>query len=408
MLPERNLDVLRAAAVLAVLGSHLLLSQHTDASWLGRAGVLAFFVHTSLVLMSSIERAGVCARWMSTFFIRRAFRIYPLAIAAILLTLVARVPWPVAEAGVVKPFTTPSAFALVSNLLLIQNLTAQADVITVLWTLPLEVQMYMALPLCYLIARRSIPLLLGVMALGAAAGLLWQAEVVRGLWRLSVLPYVTCFLAGVLVYAVAVRRRESRALPSWLWPLWLTALAFGFRMLFGAGREPALWLQWAFCIGVALGILAMRDLRASWVTRAAKQVATYSYGCYLLHNMAIWFAFVVLRHQPIALQWAACVAAIVLLSWSGYHAVELPGIRLGQRVVRARAARQFVAPPAVRHTALSVESHAELVRINEHTSPIAPPSAPAATRRRAVRIASGLSDANAPGATSTPELGTSR
>ena len=64
-LPERNLDLLRAAAVLAVIGWHLLWSQQLPAAaWLGRVGVLAFFVHTALVLMASIERGGQAGRWM--------------------------------------------------------------------------------------------------------------------------------------------------------------------------------------------------------------------------------------------------------------------------------------------------------------------------------------------------------
>src|SRR6185436_18412423 len=59
-----NLDCLRSFAVLAVLIDHLemmLASVHGRASAeffvkLGHLGVLAFFVHTSLVLMFSLER----------------------------------------------------------------------------------------------------------------------------------------------------------------------------------------------------------------------------------------------------------------------------------------------------------------------------------------------------------------
>src|SRR5437870_13423023 len=46
-LPERNLDILRAFAVLCVLLDHLLESivpHHEWAVWLGQAGVQAFFV----------------------------------------------------------------------------------------------------------------------------------------------------------------------------------------------------------------------------------------------------------------------------------------------------------------------------------------------------------------------------
>jgi len=56
-----NLDFLRATAVLLVLAQHLCKRMHVDqigwvaTSSLGLFGVLLFFVHTSLVLMYSME-----------------------------------------------------------------------------------------------------------------------------------------------------------------------------------------------------------------------------------------------------------------------------------------------------------------------------------------------------------------
>ena len=64
---KANLDVLRAFAVSCVVIHHLTLTLHFYTGFmplyvldyfraLGHAGVLAFFVHTSLVLMYSLER----------------------------------------------------------------------------------------------------------------------------------------------------------------------------------------------------------------------------------------------------------------------------------------------------------------------------------------------------------------
>src|SRR5665213_2328994 len=58
-----NLDLLRSIAVLLVLLNHVLSIFQVDAGigtlpWmLGRVGVLMFFVHTSFVLMLSLERS---------------------------------------------------------------------------------------------------------------------------------------------------------------------------------------------------------------------------------------------------------------------------------------------------------------------------------------------------------------
>src|SRR5437868_13016667 len=91
-----NLDMLRALAVTCVVIAHGLNITH--ASWiskqhldhLGRTGVLFFFVHTSLVLMMSLERqiakSGSTFTWLR-FMIRRVFRIYPLSILAVALTV---------------------------------------------------------------------------------------------------------------------------------------------------------------------------------------------------------------------------------------------------------------------------------------------------------------------------------
>jgi peptidoglycan/LPS O-acetylase OafA/YrhL len=78
-----NLDLLRASAVLLVFVSHLPYSVGSswDLDFLGHYGVMMFFIHTSLVLAMSlarIERQN--ENVVTSFYIRRAFRIYPLSI----------------------------------------------------------------------------------------------------------------------------------------------------------------------------------------------------------------------------------------------------------------------------------------------------------------------------------------
>jgi peptidoglycan/LPS O-acetylase OafA/YrhL len=90
-----NLDFLRSVAVLCVLGFHINLYflkihyiQHDnfrgiDFHQVGQWGVLMFFVHTSLVLMFSLERMQLRYAGESLFvpfLTRRIFRIYPLSL----------------------------------------------------------------------------------------------------------------------------------------------------------------------------------------------------------------------------------------------------------------------------------------------------------------------------------------
>jgi len=174
-----NLDILRAFAVTSVLVQHLVSTVIAHAglhnlaviefsSNIGRAGVVAFFVHTSLVLMYSLERMARSADNVTRrFYLRRFFRIYPLSIFCITLALVLHIPnntWENAD------IITPRI--VLSNLLLVQNLITKISVIGPLWSLPYEVQMYLVLPALYYLAlkRRCVLYLCGLLAFFCGLG----------------------------------------------------------------------------------------------------------------------------------------------------------------------------------------------------------------------------------------------
>lgn len=329
-LPERNLDVLRAIAVLCVLVDHVLWACNRTlpfvTDWeLGRIGVLLFFVHTSLVLMSSMERSGSGRHWVRDFYIRRAFRIYPLAIAAVLATVLFHIP-----SAVPADFIPPLPRTIASNLLLIQNVSGDRSVMGPLWTLPIEVQMYVVLPMLYLLARKSIYHVLAAMCFAAIAGFAVQYVNVPGLWRLSVGIFAPCFVSGVLAFAL-LRATPRFKLPAWTWaPLLVTAVTLF--IIFGptpTRPEPG----WLFCIFVGVAIPFVRELSDSRLTHIAKTVCTYSYGVYLLLNPAIWIGFVVFAARPVAVQWVALTVALVALPWGAYTLIEHPGIVTGRRLV---------------------------------------------------------------------------
>ena len=82
---DSNLDILRSVAVMAVFVTHTLqvlagckvgeaLAYRIDTRSLGEVGVLIFFVHTCLVLMQSLERAGTDLSGWSLFVISASGR----------------------------------------------------------------------------------------------------------------------------------------------------------------------------------------------------------------------------------------------------------------------------------------------------------------------------------------------
>lgn len=342
-LPEHNLDVLRSIAVLAVLAQHLAASLgHRSVSFarLGHAGVLMFFVHTSLVLMASLERDGAPARagWVRRFYLRRAFRIYPLAWAVIAIVVVLRVP-----AGTIPAtYDAPSAGTIVANAALVQNLFGQNDLLVQLWTLPIELQMYLLLPLCFLVARAGGARRMAmVIAAGVTMAALFRwgdsdAHRISGLWRLRVLEYVPCFLMGVLAYFL-LRRRRAATLPWYWWPVVLS-LDVAFLVLWRVHWSVSI----AFCALLGLAIPFVRDAIPTAYTRLAHTIAKYSYGIYLMHLLAIRAGFSVLGGHPMPVQWLAMIVALIAGSWLGYHAIEKPGITMGRRL----AGRIGAAPTA--------------------------------------------------------------
>jgi peptidoglycan/LPS O-acetylase OafA/YrhL len=126
---DSNLDFLRAVAVLIVVVAHvtyffgILRLGSLDLLPIGFWGVLIFFVHTSLVLMLSLERQWKRGRddLFLTFMIRRVFRILPLSVLVLVLIIAFRLPQATLEPGKFIG-ATPTGWEIFCNLALIQNL----------------------------------------------------------------------------------------------------------------------------------------------------------------------------------------------------------------------------------------------------------------------------------------------
>jgi len=323
-----NLDFLRALAVLLVLAAHLAgytIRTTPESFALGQLGVMLFFVHTSLVLMQSLERQQLeGTALLRAFYLQRACRIYPLATVMLMgIYFFMDQRW------------TP--FELAANLLLVQNLVYARYMSVVLWTLCLEVQMYLLLPLLFLLfRRRPLRWLLALWLLSVPLALL-QPQVTA---RLSLFEFAPCFLAGVLAWRMQGRER----LPGWLWPPLLVLACAGFV----AYAEPRAnnYGRWLVCLALGLAIPWLREMSAPRLNRASKFIARYSYGIYLFHPLLMGLAFRTLDTLHPLWQWGLFLALLVLLTGLGYHLVELPMIRLGARWSAPRPGPGMAAPAA--------------------------------------------------------------
>lgn len=323
-----NLDVLRSFAVLAVLVDHTLQTigiykiGSLDVINLGLFGVYLFFLHTSLVLMWSLERRPHAL----DFYIRRAFRIYPLAIAAVVLVATFGLPL----AGIPHhPFVASprTAGAIAANILLIQNLVRQPNVQTVMWTLPLEVQMYLVLPVLFLFARKERTLW-SVLILWTLAAAAVQAVMPASANAIdpNIITVVPFFLCGVVAY-VAFMRRKAR-IPSWLFLPLVTVLTLLYM------RHFALHSGWVACLFLALALPSFHQAKSRAWVNIAKHLARYSYGIYLLHQWALAAAFYYLPHGSLAVRLLVELAVLCVLVPLAYRYIEEPLIEAGRRVAR--------------------------------------------------------------------------
>ena len=203
-----------------------------------------------------------------------------------------------------------------ANLMLAQNLVGLPPILNVLWSLPYEVQMYLALPFLFMLVRRRGPW---------ASFLLWGLSVVMLLTvrikGMGLLIYVPCFLGGVVGYQLW--RSTRFQLPPFLWFVTIL-IAIAVRLTL-----PLRLAAWCASLFLGVAIPQFRQFQTSLVRRPSLFVAKYSYGIYLSHCAIFWL---LLPKHPISLILFSALIPVVL-----YHVVEDPMVQLGKWLTANRS-----------------------------------------------------------------------
>ncbi|MES2392527.1 MAG: acyltransferase [Acidobacteriota bacterium] len=333
-----NLDLLRAIAILLVVFDHLCWALHIftikswQTGWMGLFGVYLFFVHTCLVLMWSLQRKPHTL----DFYIRRAFRIYPLAMAAVIAVVVTHLPVAQGETSMFNPFQANFA-AVFSNLFLIQNIMHGGGVaVGPMWSLPLEVDMYILLPVLYFFVRKNFSLWPLLLLWGLACGL-GKFYLYQGNAFPTVIP---CFLPGIMAYVQFARIKPR--LPAWTFSLFLFAL-FAFFM-----QCHMVAASWPVCLALGLCLPYFRQIKLPSLKRIALEIARYSYSVYLTHVFALAIAFYVFHDLSPKLQVPLMLGLTAIFSVASYHLIEKPMINYGAKLAAKAELRyeQHHADPA--------------------------------------------------------------
>jgi peptidoglycan/LPS O-acetylase OafA/YrhL len=175
------LDGLRGIAILLVLMRHSVFGMETSSKFLANilaagqltwSGVDLFFVLSGFLIGGILLDARQSPRYFRTFYIRRSYRIFPLygVVTALFLMRHLRFRLLPGHFGDVSPLTIPwwSYVTLTQNFWMAQKGWYGAMAMAVTWSLAVEEQFYLAIPLLVRFIRpRSLLYVLWTLVLGA-------------------------------------------------------------------------------------------------------------------------------------------------------------------------------------------------------------------------------------------------
>lgn len=282
-----SLDGLRAISILAVVWHH---TRPEPDPWValsrGFLGVDLFFVISGFLIVTLLlrERDRTGGISLSSFYARRALRIFPLYYAVLLLCLAFALVSGSGQAAALRA-DLPWAAAYLTNW------TGAMSLLAVTWSLAAEEQFYCAWPPLMRALGRWAPC-----ALAAALAVTCGLQLAHGHLGLAVHPFLaqTSFfpiLLGVaLAYVLHDPRGHAAALRTFGGrhaPLVIGGWLVAFLVV--APRDLSGWPRLAVHLSLALFVgscvvredhAAARPLRLAVLAR----VGTLSYGIYLLHQ----------------------------------------------------------------------------------------------------------------------------
>lgn len=286
------LDGLRAIAVLMVMACHLLYRPFA----LGWMGVPLFFALSGFLITGILLRSKDRPGYFSTFYKRRALRIFPIYYLFVLVAFVIGT-WQAMPTG-----------DLWRAAIYIQNYRIPGEAQQIpgffgghTWSLAVEEQFYVMWPLLVLVLspkwllRCCVLLVVGAAVFRAVAFSLSDDDWMLYGWLPS---NIDCLAGGAII---AILHHEDRLQPTPL--LWLMAAgAVGlalliFNLSWDDWQQSTTWLTvrtnvllntaLAILCAAAVGYFALRPIRPL-TNRALKHVGRISYGLYLYHVPVYW------------------------------------------------------------------------------------------------------------------------
>jgi peptidoglycan/LPS O-acetylase OafA/YrhL len=294
-----GLDGIRGLAALYVVLYHIFLRAWPGAAaadapfwavWLddGRAAVIVFIALSGFSLAIGPARSGWRFTSIREYARRRAWRILPPYWAALGFSLV-MVWFVLAQPG----WAVPDGKSVVVYGLLVQDAVSTGSPNRAFWSIAIEAQLYILLPLLLLIVRRfsAVAMVALVAAIVVTMGLLgphvpWMNDaLVKFTPDLAVL-----FAVGVLAAGIVTASERTRALP-WAWfalaavvpvivLIWIKGTTWSSANLFWVDLASAPTIG---CLLVAIATSRPRIVIRFLDSRPLRSLGSFSYSLYLTH-----------------------------------------------------------------------------------------------------------------------------
>ena len=345
------LDALRGYAILGVIAIHVvqrspgLPAELARFFFSGQQGVQLFFMVSAVTLLHSWTERNDGA---GPFYLRRLFRIGPMWYLAIIAWTTLRLLAPQASEFAHRVLPA-SHLLLTSTYLHIWFPETINDVVPGGWSIGNEATFYLIFPLL--------------------------AMLLAGPWRAAAFVLVAIgvsYVFGTWLHPQLTGSPNEDAAFLYFWfPNQLPAFAFGF-LTFQLIRtwQPPRWLA-EVCVLLALGAIALVPTLTTWdgptvygwifaplifglahggggylVNGPLRWIGQRSYSAYFWHLGLLGLVFLLPAPDPylgFAVKYGTLMIVSLALSHITYHLVELPGIRLGKRLLARLRRRTTVA-----------------------------------------------------------------
>ncbi|MBS1779239.1 MAG: acyltransferase [Bacteroidetes bacterium] len=325
-----EIDGIRAIAVLAVVLFHLSIAGFNG----GFIGVDMFFVISgyliTTILLREVEGGTIS---LSLFYERRARRILPLMIAIIVFCLL--VTWPLYIQSVFAAFGTSVAGAasFVSNLVFMRRKgyfipSVHEDPLLHLWSLSVEEQFYIFLPVCLLLlhkyCRRSFAYwLFGLAAISFALNLLICGLSPKVAFYISPTRAWEFFAGGLLSLPLVRTTSIAKFLA------WLGVIAISVSVLFfdDSIAYPGVYALLPVT-GTAMIIYGISDdlslVKSILSWKPLVFIGRISYSVYMWHWPLLVFANMLVVHTMSAVQNVLFLLFLIIISTLSYYFIEQP------------------------------------------------------------------------------------